>query len=316
MNKLNTRRDFLKLTSAGIAGIGTVAGVGHDFASAADLTSVAIVRNEKSINDRNECKRAEAGRMIDRAITMLTGKGIAEDAWGAIGIRSDDIVGIKVNCNRSSFPLFAHTELVYALCESLGSIVPANNIIIYERRTSELEQAGFTANMSDSGIRCTGTDQVEDFDPTENVTRLVSETCTKIINLPSLKTIEGEFGGTLFLKNHVGTVPHKQMPQCHGNTRVLCEINARKSIRDKTVLALCDGLRGTYQPSTPWYWKGIIASRDVIAAEVTALSVINERRIADGISAIPIPTYVSTAASEFKLGTVNPAYIEQLTSTL
>ena len=122
--------------------------------------------------------------------------------------------------------------------------------------------------------------------------------------------IEGEFAGTLFLKNHIGSLQPSHMSRCHGNTIFCTQVNARSSIREKTVLAVCDGLRGTYKKSEPWYWAGIIMGRDPVAAEYTALKIINEKRKAENVSEMKIPSYVKSAETKYSLGTCDPAKID------
>lgn len=302
----------MRRTSAGITGA-ALAGTPSARAAA---TTVAVVRNEKSVSGNNVADRVESARMIDRALFLITGRERAQDAWGTLGVRTGDVVGIKINCNRAEYPVFAHPGLVYALCDSLSSIVKANNIIIYERYSNELEQAGFTLNTGTTGVRCLGTDRAGGFDEAADLSRLVTETCTKLVNLPSLKSLSDEFVGTLFLKNHVGSLPPSSMPRCHGNMRMLAEIAAKPAIRGKTVLGLCDGLRGTFEGRSPWFWRGIIAARDIVAAETTAFGVINEQRVAEGQDARPLPSYVTAAAKEFGLGTADRADIELRTATL
>lgn len=308
------RRSFLKAAAGGIAGLG-LAVRDREAEAAAPKSRVAVVRNPKAITERNECNRRQAARMIDRALLDLTGKGDAKAAWTALGVGKDDVVGIKINCNGAGFPLYAHTELVYALTESLSGVVRPESIIIYDRSGGELSRAGFRVNRDGSGVRCMGTEDGGGFHPREGLTKIVTDTCTKLINLPSLKTFGGEFSGSLFLKNHIGTLPREDMSRCHGNAGFCTEVVSRPSIKAKTVLALCDGLRGTWNRSEPWYWGGIIASRDQVAAEYTALQIINEKRRQEGETAFETPSYVVQAESS-GIGTCTPARIETVRAEL
>lgn len=314
-----TRRDFLASSSKTVIGLGAVA---HALSAptpsraAQEKSRIIVVRNERAVNDRNACDPGEAGRMIENALLTFTGKSNVQDAWASLGLTKADRVGIKVNCNSSRFRLFAHPELVSALCDSLSTIVSKNNIIIYERRSSELQRAGFTINTGKEGVRCVGTDEGGGFHKDENLTNIIATECTKLINLPSLKTFGGEFAGTLFFKNHIGSLPHSHMPRCHGNTKFITEVNARSSIKDKTMLVLCDGLRGTYTESSPWYWKGIIMGCDPVAAEVTALGIINEKRAQENLAPLEVPSYVKLADTTYHLGTSDPAGIETVTKTM
>jgi len=310
MKEKQTRRDFLKATSSKVICFGLASSTIKKAYGAQEKSKIAVVRNERAIDNRNNCNQNEARLMLDKALFEITGQNNAQDAWTSLGVTRDDIVGIKVNCNGAAFPLYAHPELVYALCNSLSSVVTQNNIIIYERYTSELTRAGFRANKSNSGVRCLGTNEGGGFHPREELTRIITDECTKLINFPSLKTFEGAFAGTLFLKNHIGSLQPSHMSRCHGNTIFCTEVNARPSIKDKTILAVCDGLRGTYQRSTPWYWNGIIMSQDPVAAEYTALNVINEKRRQEKLRELNIPSYVKNAETKFNLGKCDPSKID------
>jgi uncharacterized protein (DUF362 family) len=311
MNEYSSRRDFIRNVSGGIMGLGLGAVLPvQETEAAPEKSKVAVIRNVKAISDRNVCDKRQTSLTIERALLALTGKKSMKEAWAALGVTQNDTVGIKVNCNGAGFALYAHPDLVYALTDSLSAVVRPENIIIYERSSSELSHAGFRINKDGSGVRCFGSEEGGGFHPKEGLTRIITDTCTKLINLPSLKTFDGEFAGSLFFKNHVGTVPPAEMSRCHGNTQILAQTVAKPSIREKTVLALCDGLRGTFRKSAPWYWGGIIASRDPVAAEFTALQIINEKRLQEGDPAFEIPSFLKMAESTHKLGTCTPANID------
>ena len=312
MKNNQTRREFLKRTSRDILGIGMASApfIGVPSVSGAeDKVKVAVVRNERAISDRNVCDKKQAALMIEQALFTITGTKNVKKAWTSLGVTKDDIVAIKVNCNSWTFLLYTHPELVYALCDSLHSVINPNNIIIYERSTSELTQCGYRANKTASGIRCFGNNEGGGFHEQEGLTRIITDTCTKIINFPSLKCVDGEFAGSLFLKNHIGSLPTSNMSRCHGYADYCNRVCTRPSIKNKTILAICDGLRGTYRRGRPWYYKGIIMSRDQVAAECAALNIINEKRKAKGIKELAIPSYVKKADKLYSLGTCDPSKI-------
>ena len=173
MKHQKTRREFMKRSSSGIIGIGMASSLlpsVPEAQSAQDKVKVAVVRNEQAISNRNICDEKQAKLMIEKALLTVTGKQNPKEAWAFLGLTKDDTVGIKVNCNGANFPLYAHPELVYALCESLSNVLPLNNIIIYERNTSELTRAGFKANKNNTGVRCFGTNEGGGFHPQEGLT--------------------------------------------------------------------------------------------------------------------------------------------------
>lgn len=307
MRTNRNRREFLQV--AGVAGLGAAVSSLNPAPSeaAGEKARVAVVRNEQAVSNRNVVDRVLARRMVESALVSLTGKATAKDAWTSLGITREDVIGLKVNCNTWTFLLHTHPELVYALCDSLSDVVPPNNLIIYERSSGELSRSGYQINTGNRGVRCFGSEEGGGF--RGEVTHILTDTCTKIINLPTLKAVEGEFGGSLFLKNHIGSIPVGAMANCHGNAEYCTEVCNREPIRKKTVLALCDGLRGTWKRGTPWYWGGIIVSRDQVAAECTALGVIDEKRRQEGARALGIPEYVRSAG-RLGLGVADPGRIE------
>ncbi|MCE5251063.1 DUF362 domain-containing protein [bacterium] len=310
---VNNRRDFLKTASTGVIGAGMASGLllsVPEAYGAQEKVKIAVVHNEKAITARNECDPKQSALMIENALLTLTGKQKPAEAWAALGVTKDDVVGIKVNCNAAGFNLYAHPELVYALCDSLSAVVRPNNIIIYERYTGELTRSGYRENKGTTGVRCFGADQGGGFHPKEGLTRIITDTCTKLINVPTLKAFGGEFVGSLCLKNHIGSLPPGEMSRCHGNTDFLNNVSSQPSIKNKTVLALCDGLRGTYRRSDPWYWGGIIASSDPVAVEYTALQIVNEKLKVEKASPNALPSYVKMAETTYQLGTCDPAKMD------
>ncbi len=247
--------------------------------------------------------------MVEKALCSITGKTGPEEIWSSLGITKDDVVAIKVNCGGAAFPLYAHPDLVYALCDHLSNVVRPNNIIIYERNTFEMTRAGFEANKGDTGYRCFGTTDGAGYHPKERLTRIVTDLCTKLSNVPTLKAFGRRYVGSLCLKNHIGSLIPSDMPLCHKNQEFITAVSARPSIRNKTVLAMCDGLRGNYKRGVPWFWHGIIMGRDPIAVEYTAIQAINEKLAAENERPNRIPYYVKLAECEYELGTCNPAKI-------
>jgi hypothetical protein len=313
MKAHQNRREFIKNTSTGIIGIGVASGSLTTPQSVYGVTgksTVAIVRNERSISNRSVADEKQAALMVDTALFMVTGKQKPEQVWSSLGVTKEDIVGIKVNSINNAFPLFDRSKVAYAISNSLSSVVPPNNIIIYDRYTAELTHAGYTANNGSEGVRCIGADEGAGFHPGEGITRIVTDMCTKIINIPALKTLDTAFAASLFIKNHVGSLPPDEMPKGHDNQEFITSLSALPSLKNKTILGVCDGLRGTYKRGVPWYWRGIIMSRDLIAAEYAAHQVINEKRALEKEKPLEFPAYVTAAETKYEIGTCNPANID------
>jgi hypothetical protein len=305
---------------AGVA-LGLVAAVAAAApAPVAEKVRVVVARNPRAVNDRNVCDAAATARLFDRALQALTGAPTAAQAWTALGLAPTDVVAVKMNCNNWTIALNPHRELVDAMCRSMETVVPAGQIILYDNDSRALTASGFAINTAGPGVRCFGTDQGGGFDPQERLTRIVTTTATKLINLASLKCVESsvvtslfirnDMVASLFLKNHIGSLIPEDMSKCHNDPDFLAGVSARPSIRDKTILNLLDGLRGTYRRGVPWYWAGIILSRDLVAAEAAAISVMNEKRAAEKIDPLPLPQSLKIAESKYKLGTTRPENVD------
>ena len=304
-----------------MVGLGTfspLAGIRHTANASARKATVSIVRNEKAVSNRGVIDQEELSLMLHRALFSAVGEENVRRAWVTLGIEKHDVVGIKVNSNPNAFPRFVRSSVAYALSDSLikAQIIPPGNIIIYDRYTSELEDVGYRVNTSDTQIRCFGADENIGFAPDEGITRIVTDMCTKIINISALKTLDNQFAASLTLKNHIGSLPPDQMPKCHDNTELITLISTKPSIKNRTILAVCDGLRGTYKRGVPWYWKGIIMSCDPVAVEYAAHQVINEKRSAENSEPLAFPDYVRLADTKYGLGICNPANMEIISETM
>ena len=269
---------------------------------AAAPVQVVLARNPRAVNERNVCNALETARLFDRALLELTGAKTQAEAWKALGLTGSDTVAVKVNCNNWTIALNPHRELIDALCRSLQSVIPANRIIIYDNSEAALIKSGFAVNRSASGVRFFGTDHGDGFDAGERLTRIISAIASKVINLASLKCVEADMAASLFLKNHIGSLLPEDMAKCHNDPDFLAEVSSRPSIKNKTILNLCDGLRGSYRRGVPWYWGGIIMSKDPVAAEAAALQVINEKRQMEKLPPLAEPEALRIAENKYRLG--------------
>jgi len=273
---------------------------------------VVLARNRAAINDRNQADGKETARLFDRALLVMTAQKTASNAWKTLGLNPKDVVAIKINCNTWTIGLSPHPELVTALCRSLQTVIPANNIIVYDNDSAALKESSFVINRSGSGVRYTGTDQGDGFDSPERLTKIVTNIATKIINLASLKCAESDLVASLLLKNHIGSLIPEDMPKCHNDPDFLAGVCARPSIKNKTILNIVSGLRGTYRRGVPWYWGGIIMGIDPVAVDSAAIGVMNEKRALEKVAPLPTPEYLKIAEKKYSLGTTNPAKIEQI----
>ena len=96
-------------------------------------------------------------QMLDASITKLTGLNDAREAWAAL-FKPGERIAIKVNTFRNSL-IWTHSPLVLEVTNSLQDAgIPAEQITIFDYQSSELSTAGYTVNVDNPGVRCTGMD--------------------------------------------------------------------------------------------------------------------------------------------------------------
>lgn len=92
-------------------------------------------------------------RMVERGITALADQPTISQAWRAL-IRTNDVVGFKVTSAPGDVS-GTRPVVVRALVESLKeSGHPAEKIVIWDKRASDLRNAGWYSLAHDLGVRC------------------------------------------------------------------------------------------------------------------------------------------------------------------
>ncbi len=268
-------------------------------------------------------------QMLDASITELTGLDDAIKAWASLFDPSERIA-IKVNAFRNSI-IWTHVPLVMAVTESLQEAgVPAEQIVIFDYYTSELETAGFPVNQDGPGVRCYGTDsnytdgwQIVGSDI--ELSNIVID-CDALINMPVLKA-HTLAGMSFAMKNHYGTFSRPQ--SFHRGARInrgMAELNALPPIKDHTRLIIGDVLAAALRVTnsfpyweTDWIGDSILMSIDPVAHDTVGLDVFSQILVADERN----PTAAKNMASlwlesgtELGLGTNDLDYIDLVEMTL
>ena len=230
--------------------------------------------------------------MLDASITKLTGLEDAKSAWQALFAPNEEIA-IKVNAFSHSL-IWTHAPLVEAITQSLiDAGIPADNMLVYDYGTSELEAAGFQVNEKGPGIRCygLGMDSAHDELLSEGVSVSLTNILKKadaVINVPILKT-HSLAGISFALKNHYGSV--LTPAALHRVDRMLPALNALPDIKDKTRLVIGDILEAClmYSGGFP-FWKSdyvgdtILMSFDPVAHDVVGMEIFKQLKADRGES--------------------------------
>ncbi len=219
--------------------------------------------------------------MLAASITALTGINDARQAWSAL-FKPEERVAIKVNAFRNSL-IWTHMPLVTAVTHALQEAgIPAENIVIFDYYTSELENVGYTLNRDGPGVRCYGTDR--DYTRGWQIVGSTIELsdvllgCDALINMPVLKS-HRITGLTFAMKNHYGTLSTPQ--SFHSGDRRdmgMPELNALPPIKDHTRLIIGDILEACLKPKNAYpYWEAdwrgdeILMSFDPVAHDTVGL---------------------------------------------
>jgi uncharacterized protein (DUF362 family) len=251
-------------------------------------------------------------QMLSSGMKTLTGDARHEDAWARF-ISPKDVVGIKVNCSGAPH-ICSSPEVVAGIAESLiAAGVPARQIYVYERFENQLQTVGYGKYLP-AGVNIhaveTGRASILGYDPKtyvetsffgeedtrSNVARLVSETLTKIVNVPNLKEHQAA-GVTGCLKN-IAYGNYSNVARSHNfektHTRsFIGTLAAAEPVHSRVVLNIMDGLRGVWHAGPfsdvarfRFYPKQIMFGTDPVAMDHKLIEAIEEKRKAEGAVSI------------------------------
>ncbi|MCU7497466.1 MAG: DUF362 domain-containing protein [Ignavibacteria bacterium] len=245
---------------------------------------VIQVTHDKCILE-NKIDFSAADEMLRKGMLRLTGAGDIPSAWQNF-VSDKDVIGIKVNPIGGA-QLSTSREVVKSVISQLEEAgIPATNIVIWDRRMPDLEEAGFTeANFP--GIRIAATEfkdkngsfydekgklyseemmdknwyywaDVEEKYDAETIpymtnegkysyfTKIVTQQVDKIINIPILKNAGASI--TLAMKNLAfGSISNTSRLHKDLWAETCAEVCAFPPLRDKVILNIADGIKGCFQ---------------------------------------------------------------------
>jgi uncharacterized protein (DUF362 family) len=271
------------------------------------------VRAEKSIEpETGKVDRDIVRQMLSAGIRALTGDARDDDAWARF-VGPADVVGIKVNC--SGAPRIRSTpELVGAIADRvIAAGVPPAQIWIYERFQNQLVTVPYREFVPAAvHLHAAETDRgsVLGYDPKvyvetsffgeddtrSNLVRIVSQTLTKIVNVPVMKEHQAS-GVTGCLKNIAyGNFSNVARSHRHEKTNTYSFIGtlaAVEPVRSRVVLNVMDGLAGVWQagpfsnyPQFRFYPKELMIGTDPIAMDHELIGIIEAKRKSEGAISI------------------------------
>ncbi|HTS06348.1 MAG TPA: DUF362 domain-containing protein [Candidatus Eisenbacteria bacterium] len=265
---------------------------------------IVEVRDSKAIV-RNRVSQPIVRRLLEQAMTELTGEKSARDAWAKF-VEPKDVVGIKIN--PSGAPACCSSpEVIREIISAVREVgVPPRNILVYDRYSYEMDIGGYQTLLPTEvrivGIQDAFTSGIAGYDPAvycdanffgEWETRsymatIVSHEVTKIINVPTMKDHSAS-GVTGALKNLAyGTFNNvartHQAPHTFTNPLIglMCTV---EPLRSKAVLHIMDGMRQVWHggPLTQVQdfidQPGILmAATDPVAMDTVELEALEKKR--------------------------------------
>lgn len=315
-----------RTASAVAAGGGTVstpvASAGQAaVAQDATKSKVALYTDENLMETETKPRLDRVLAMLDRGMVRVFGTENAEKAWQQVA-SPEDVVALKVNCICAR--LASNPVVAAAIAQRLMEVgVLPQNIIIFDRTSGELRNAGYElVKTGTDKPYCYGIDgdygaPITQGTFTGGIANLLTQKATVLINVPVMK----DWGGsqvTMALKSHLGSI-NNPGAQHRDMAHTIPDLNATDPIRTKTRLVVLDASRGCWaggpgpQPGTIWTYKGLLVSRDPVAADYVGNTIINNKRAELGQKPIAAPDGISRylpVAAAMGLGKASQAEID------
>ena len=286
------------------------------------MSSARVVLAQSPAQSRSDSTEA-LGIVLDRGISALTGLP-AREAWKSL-FSPHDVVGLKINglAGRGISTTPALAAAVAAKLQEAG--IPAGHIIVWDRLNDDLKRAGYAIAMNPDKVRCFGNDAAGYSDRLyetgmicSRLSRVVTELCSALINLPVLKD-HGIVGLSAGMKNYFGAIDNPNKYHSHAGDPYVADVSRLPILRQKTRLVICDAMTAQYEGGPPyrpqWCWplQRLILATDVVAHDQIAWQLIEEKRRSAGMPSLKEanrePRYIKSAA-EAGLGIADPGRIE------
>ena len=285
-NKAAGRRDFLKMTAAGAAGIALTSGVGKVFSKPTSGNPVSplnkwpgrvVVNFNKSAVSSASIPKIGADQMVvikkmmDDSILLLTrettlGTDVGA-AWKAVfpaTLSATSKIAIKVNTLNYSTPA-PHWSAVKAITDGLKLMdvhIPAANITIYDMNNglpadNRLSQAGYTTENFPDGIGIVTDTPIDGTDGAVNNRKYAStlKNADFLINVFGARGHSQPPEGSQFsmgFKSHYGTYEKINEAEFHENLLLkVRDFACTGPVYNKQVISICVGIYGTNEGKGP-----------------------------------------------------------------
>ncbi len=279
-----TRRDFMRLAAASpLAGAMFLHGKYPGFQAGTQRSRVVLIRDEHALASGKQPNAEVVQSMLDEAVSALLDEKDIVKAWKNL-VRPSDTVGIKSNVWRF-IPTTAEVE----------------NAI--KKRVMEAGVAEDKIGIDDRGIR----------------NNPLFQNADSLINARPARTHHWSGMGSL-IKNYIMFVP--KPPAYHGDSCAdLARIWKEYNLIEKTKLNILVMLTPQFHSVGPhsysddyiWPYRGLIVSRDPVAADATGLRILLAKRQQHFGEEVPLETpakHIRLAETRHGLGVADPDKIE------
>lgn len=261
--------------------------------------------HDEALLDGFAVNAAQAGDAVSKVLLALTNKPDLRSAWQVLipSFAAGQIIGIKVNALSNRVP--TSPALVKGLIDSIktGLQIPGAQIVVWDRRLDELEDAGFTAEALGVTVEATletaaekGAGRGYELGATciggqnTHLSQILTRRLDHLINFSVMKNHKAS-GFTGCMKNHYGLIDNPgefhdvkqgELVLEHRFNPAIPDINALHEVVSKTRLWLMDSVvavcRGDTSDPADCFPARLLASLDPVAIDARGKQIRDDQR--------------------------------------
>ncbi|HEX7502706.1 MAG TPA: DUF362 domain-containing protein [Acidobacteriota bacterium] len=306
-----SRRGFTKALLFSGAALAAAPFAARPLAAQGEASLVAQAVSPRLRRAGDDISPDAAREFLDRSLLAVTGKSEPAAAWGSL-FAAHELVGIKVSClpgRRLSTSPSLTAAIVAGL---LGAGLQKKNIIVWERSSRELENAGYT--ISRGGLRTLGSDELSGqgygdrlavAGSVGTIFSRIMEDIDALISVPVLKDHDLA-GVSIAMKNMYGAIFNPNKFHANHCDPFVADLCSHPLVKGKLRLAVCDASRvqvhngPAFFPRYAREFGGLLVSRDPVALDFCGWGIIDSLRREAGLPSLTDagrePAYIKTAA--------------------
>ena len=308
-------------------------------------TALVVVVEDPAATEFYQPRSERVRAMVQRGLTNLTGCATVAAAWRSL-VATGDVVGLKVYS--APGPLTGtRLAVVAAVVEGLLEAgLPPTNVVVWDKRLEDLQQAGFLQLKDRYGIRVassagagfdrgkyyesplagnlmygdaeTGHGLDPDAARKSYVSKLLTRELTKIINISPLLNSDATGVAGNLASLALGSVDNTLRFELGGNRLPVAvpEIYALSALSDHVVLNITDALIAQYlgNKTALLHYSSEVNqlrfSRDPVALDVLAIQALEHQRTMAGQTRLEVNMDLYRNAALMELGINDPAQIQ------